>query len=116
MPLTAFLTTYDLRILPTSVDDDALLDRGRVGAIDMHFTGTASEAFAGIADCLLLCIGRCKRWSDAVSLERNPRAFEFLTWPDFRQRDEKMVSCSLFRLAGPKNNVIKSLTPVADFQ
>jgi hypothetical protein len=29
---------------------------------------------------------------------------EFLRWPDFRQRDEKMMSCSLFQLKGPKNN------------
>ncbi len=82
----------------------------------MHFARAAPKALASIVDGLLLGIGRYKCWLRTGSLKRNPYAFEFLTWPDFRQRDEKMVSCSLFRLAGPKNNVIISLTPVADFQ
>jgi hypothetical protein len=82
----------------------------------VHFARAASEALARIGDCFALCIGRCKRWLNAGSLKRNPRAFELLAGQNFRQRDEKMVSCSLFRLAGPKNNERKSLTAVAVFQ
>ena len=70
---------------------------------DIYFTGPVSEASVGIANRLLLCNGRCKRWPYTVSLKRNPRAFEFLTWPKFRQRDEKMVRCSLFRVSASRN-------------
>ena len=78
-----FLITRDLRILSATVDDDAALDGGSVVAIYVHFARAASEASARIVDCLLLCIGRCKRWLDAGSLKRDPCAFEFLRWSNF---------------------------------
>jgi hypothetical protein len=77
---TCFSITGDVRILATTVDDDAALDRGSVVAIDMHFTRAASEALARIVGGFALRIGRCKRWLDTRSLKRNPRAFEFIAW------------------------------------
>ena len=70
--LMIFLIAADLRILAATVDDDAALDGGSVVAIDVHFARAASEALARIVDCLLLRIGRCKRWLYTGSLKRNP--------------------------------------------
>jgi hypothetical protein len=92
----------DLRISAATVNDDGALDGCSVVVIYTHFARAPPEAPARAADGLLLCIGRCKRWRDAGSLKRNPRALELLAGQNFRQRDEKMVRCSLFRLAGPK--------------
>ena len=66
------LLTANLRILATTIDDDAAIDSCVVVAIDVHFAGTTSEASARIVDGLLLCIGRCKRWLDTRSLECDP--------------------------------------------
>ena len=71
------------RVLASPVNDDAALDGYTVIAKHMHFARAASETLARIVNRLLLCIGRCKRWLNTGSLKRNPRAFEFLTWPNF---------------------------------